>query len=75
MKAPNTINRDEYARMLFEACKRMHRRLIRLSDEEASKRHSADNDGNEAKALSHYFNQMALNMAIAAITKAPQELE
>lgn len=75
MTAPNTIKREEYAQMLFEACRRMGKRLSRISDEEANKERTADNNGDDAKALSHYFNQIALNLAIKALTKAPHELK
>lgn len=34
MIAPNTIQSDEYAQMLFEACRRMEKRLSNLCFDE-----------------------------------------
>ena len=75
MTAPNTINREEYAQRLFEACRRMSKRLSRLKDEEYSKEQTADNKRDNEKALKHYFNSVALNLAMSALLKTPEELK
>lgn len=75
MTAPNTIDREEYAQRLFEACRRMSKRLSRLKDEECSKEQTADNKRDNEKALKHYFNSVALNLAMSALLKTPEELK
>ena len=75
MTAPNTIDREEYAQRLFEACRRMSKRLNRLKDEEYSKEQTADNKRDNEKALKHYFNSVALNLAMWALLKTPEELK
>lgn len=75
MTAPNTIDREEYAQRLFEACRRMSKRLSRLKDEEYSKEQAADNKRDNEKALKHYFNSVALNLAMSALVKTPDELK
>ena len=75
MKAPNTIDESEYAQMLFEACQRMHKRLSDLCFEECSKSRTADNKGEEAKALRSYFNEQALQIAMYALAKTPEQLK
>lgn len=75
MTAPNTIDREEYAQRLFEACRRMSKRLSSLKDEEYSKEQTADNKGDNEKALKHYFNSVALNLAMSALVKTPDELK
>ena len=75
MTAPNTIDREEYAQRLFEACRRMSKRLSRLKDEEYSKEQTADNKKDNEKALKHYFNSVALSLAMSALAKTPDELK
>lgn len=75
MTAPNTIDREEYAQRLFEACRRMSKRLSSLKDEESGKERTADNKGDNEKALNHYFNTAALNLAMSALLKTPDELK
>lgn len=75
MTAPNTIDREEYAQRLFEACRRMSKRLSRLKDEEYGKEQTADNKRDNEKALKHYFNSVALNLAMSALVKTPDELK
>ena len=75
MTAPTTNDRDEYEQRLFEACRRMSKRLSRLKDEEYSKEQTADNKRDNEKALKHFFNSVALNLAMSALTKTPDELK
>lgn len=75
MIAPITINPEEYAQRLYEACKRMSKRLSSISFEEQDKRLTAENKGNDEKALRHYFNEQALNLAMYALAKTPEELK
>lgn len=74
MIAPNTISREEYAQRLYAACLRMSKRLSRLKDEEFSKEQTAENKGDNEKALKHYFNSTALNLAMSALVKTPDDL-
>lgn len=74
MTSPNTINREEYAKRLYDACRRMKNAIGAISWQEESNERNADNIGDDEKALRHYFNQIALQMAIDAITKSPNEL-
>ena len=75
MKAINTISRDEYTDRLFEAMRRMSKKISRLADEEDSLSQVADNKGDEEKALRHAFNRMALFWASEAITMSPNKLK
>lgn len=75
MRAINTIPRDEYADRLFEAMRRMGKKISRLSDEEDSLSMTADNKGDEEKALRHAFNRMALFWASEAITMSPNKVK
>lgn len=74
MTAPNTIPNEEYAQRMFEACRRMSKRLSNIAFEEDSKCRESDNKGNNEKALAHYFNAKALQLAMAALTKTAEEL-
>ena len=75
MKAPNTIQSDEYAQMLFEACRRMEKRLSNLCFDECGRSRAAENKGDETKALKHYFNEQALQIAMYALAKTPEQLK
>lgn len=73
MKAINTIPREEYAQMLFEAVRIIRKHLSRLADEETAKSRTADNKGDEDEALRHHFRAEVLNMAANYLTKSPTE--
>ena len=75
MRAINTIPRDEYADRLFEAMRRMSKKINRLEDEEDSLYMKAIDEGNEEKALNHWFNGVALGWASEAIVIAPGKLK
>lgn len=75
MRAINTIPREEYAERLFEAMRRMSKKIIRLAGEEDSLYMKAIDEGNEEKALKHYFNSVALGWAAQAIVIAPGKLK
>lgn len=72
MRAINTILEEEYVDRLFEAMRRMRKKISMLSDEEDSLSATADNKGDEEKALRHAFNRMALFWASEAITMTPK---
>ena len=74
MRAINTIPRDEYAKRLCEAMRSMSKKISRLSDEEDSLSTTADNQGDEEKALRHAFNCRALFWAAQAIVISPDRL-
>lgn len=74
MTAPNTIPNEEYAQRMFEACRRMSKRLSNVAFEEDCKCRKFDNKGADERALLHYFNSKALQLAITALAKAPEEL-
>lgn len=74
MTSPNTIDREEYAERLYQACKRMGKAIRAISWQEESNERKAGNAGDDEKALRHHFNQIALRMAMDAITKSPNEL-
>ncbi|HIY88169.1 MAG TPA: hypothetical protein H9824_05640 [Candidatus Bacteroides pullicola] len=74
MRAINTIPGDEYAKRLSEAMRRMSKKINRLADEEDSLSMTADNQGDEEKALRHAFNNRALFWASQAIVISPSEL-
>lgn len=74
MITPNTISREEYAQRLYEACTRISKRLSNIAFEEQDKRLTAENKGNNEKALRLYFNERALNLAKYALTKSPEDL-
>lgn len=67
MKAINTMTDEEYDGRLRDAAFRMHKVLHRLIDREASESRSADNAGDEDRALKHDFNARALSMAAEAL--------
>ena len=75
MKAINTIPQDEYADRLFEAMRRMSKKINRLEDEEDSLYMKAIDEENEEKALNHWFNGVALGWASEAIVIAPGKLK
>ena len=75
MRAINTIPQDEYADRLFEAMRRMSKKINRLEDEEDSLYMKAIEEGNEEKALKHWFNSVALGWASEAIVIAPGKLK
>lgn len=75
MIAPNTIQSDEYAQMLFEACRRMEKRLSNLCFDECGRSRAADNKGEGTMALKHYFNEQALQIAMYALAKTPEQLK
>lgn len=74
MRAINTIPSDEYAKRLCEAMRRMSKKISRLANEEDSLSMTADNKGDEEKALRHVFNSRALFWASQAIVITPREL-
>ena len=74
MRAINTIPSDEYAKRLCEAMRRMSKKINRLADEEDSLSMTADNQGDEEKALRHAFNSRALFWASQAIVISPNRL-
>lgn len=75
MKAINIIPRDEYVERLFEAMRRMSKKISRMSGEEDSLYMKARDNGDEEKALKHWFNGEALFWASQAITIAPGKLK
>lgn len=75
MRAINTIPQDEYVGRLFEAMQRMSKKISRMSGEEDSLYMKAKDEGNEEKALKHWFNSSALFWASQAIVIAPGKLE
>ncbi len=75
MKSPNTLNPDQYSLMLFKACRRISKKLQNLSFEEECKCRAEDDKGDEEKALKHYFNGQAIEMAIYALEKSPEQLK
>lgn len=75
MRAINTIPQDEYAGRLFEAMRRMSKKINRLSDEEDLLYMKAKDNDNEENALEHWFNSEALGWASQAIIIAPGKLK
>ena len=75
MRAINTIPQEEYAERLFEAMRRMSKKIIRLAGEEDSLYMKDCDDNDEEKALNHYFNSVALGWAAQAIVIAPGKLK
>ena len=75
MRAINTMPSDEYNKRLSEAMRRMSKKLSRLSDEENTLAMTADNKGNEEKALHHTFNGMALSWAMQALAMSPDMIK
>ena len=75
MRAMNTMPRDEYVERLYEAMRRMTKKIYRLMDEEDSLSTKADNQGDREKALRHAFNSRALLWASEAIVIAPGKLK
>ena len=75
MRAINTIPREEYAERLFEAMRRMNKKISGLEFEEDLRYMKACDEGNEEKALKHWFNREALGWARQAIVIAPGKLK
>ena len=75
MRTINTIQEEEFIKRLSEAMRRMYKKIIRLSDEENSLSTTADNKGDEEKALRHAFNGFALDWAAQAILVSPERLK
>ena len=75
MRAINTMPQEEYAGRLFEAMRRMSKKISRLSGEEDSLYMKAKDNDDEEKALKHRFNSEALGWARQAIIIAPGKLE
>lgn len=75
MRAINIIPRDEYAERLFEAMRRMSKKINWMSSEEDSLYMKAKDNGDEEKALIHWFNGEALFWASQAIVIAPGKLK
>ena len=75
MIAINTIPKEEYAKRLFEAMRRMSKKIIRLEFEEDLRYMKARDEGSEEKALRHWFNREALGWAGLAIVIAPGKLK
>lgn len=75
MRAINTIPQEEYAERLFEAMRRMNKRISGLEFEEDLRYTKACDEGNEEKVLKHWFNREALYWASQAIVIAPGKLE
>lgn len=71
MRAINTIPREEYAERLFEAMRRMNKKIRGLEFEEDLCYMKACDEENEEKALKHWFNREALGWAGQAITLSP----
>ena len=67
--------RDEYAKRLFEAMRRMNKKISGLAFEEDLRYMKAKDDGDEEKALKHWFNSKALFWAEQAIVIAPGKLK
>ncbi len=59
---------------MFEACRRMSKRLSNIAFEEDSKCRESDNKRNNEIALAHYFNSKALQLAMIALTKTAKKL-
>lgn len=75
MRVINTIPQEEYAERLFEAMRRMNKKISTLEFEEDLRYMKACDEGNEEKALKHWFNREALGWASQAIVIAPGKLE
>lgn len=75
MREINTIPKEEYAERLFEAMRRMRKKISRLSDEEDSLYRKAKDNDDEEKALKHWFNSAALFWAGQATVIAPGKLK
>ncbi len=75
MISPNTIPPKEYAQMLFEAARKVSKRLQHLQWQEEFKMREAEDKGDNEKALKHYFRGRALQMAYNSIIKSPSQLE
>ncbi len=75
MIASNTIPQKEYAQMLFEAARKVSKRLQTLMWKEEFKMMEADDKGDNEKALKHYFREQALQMAYNYIIKSPSQFE
>lgn len=75
MRAINTIPREEYTQRLFEAMQRMNNKISELEFEEDLRYMKAKDDGNEEKALKHWFNSAALFWAKQSTVIAPGKLE
>lgn len=71
MRAINTIPREEYAERLFEAMRRMNRKISGLEFEEDLRYMKSCDEGNEEQMLKHWFNREALGWAGQAITLSP----
>lgn len=74
-RALNTIPRDEYNELLYEALVRMNRRLRAMSDEESSKARTAENKGDYEKAEKHLFNSLAFNIYEKAFYQFHKEVK
>lgn len=75
MRAINTIPQEEYAERLFEAMKRMSKKIRGMEFEEDLCYMKASDEGNEEKALKHWFNREALSWAGLSIVIAPGKLK
>lgn len=71
----NTMPQDEYSERLFEAMRRMNKKISGLEFEEDLRYMKAKDEGDEEKALKHWFNRMALFWAGQAIVIAPGKLK
>lgn len=71
-----TIPQEEFAERLFEAARRMWKRINHyLASEEDSRAQRAEKQGNEEKYLYHTFNAIALGMAADATVLTPKQIE
>lgn len=75
MRAINTMPKEEYAERLSEDMRRMSKKISRMSDEEESLMSQFDNNGDEEKALRHYFNSQALSWAMYALAMSPDMIK
>lgn len=75
MKTINTIPQEEYAERLFEAMRRMSKRIRQMAEGEDSLYMQAKDNDYEERMLKHWFNAMALGWASQAIVIAPGKLK
>lgn len=75
MKTINTIPQEEYAERLFEAMRRMSKRIRQMAEGEDSLYMQAKDNDDEERMLKHWFNAMALGWASQAIVIAPGKLK
>lgn len=66
---------DEYAERLYEAMRRIRKKLRNLSIEESFSVHHAEDKRDEEEYLKHHFNGVALMLATDAITLSPHQVK